>query len=154
MLHEPAAGVAVDVIARAMMTAALLALQMPSIAHAHPAPLVEGRRCLGSELAINNNLPLYATSDDTDVSRIEGIYAPAAHRVVGWLYTTRNGSAFIQIGPKGGADSALSFAGDAELTALFEKREPFAYYPLPRSLEKAIRRRQTLMIISCYGTGK
>ena len=134
--------------------AAVLAVLDGSTVGARASSVIEGRRCFGSELAINNNLPLYATSDDTDINRIEGIYVPAAGRVVGWLYTTRNGRAFIQIGSKTDLKEVFTSVGDDDLAAVVAKGEAFAYYPLSPALAKAVRRKSSIALVPCYGTGK
>jgi len=145
----------VDVIARSAIGAAMaFALLGASALDAHASSVIEGRRCFGSESAINDNLPLGATSEATDINRIEGIYVPSVHRVVGWLYTTRNGGAFIQVGSKNDLADVFRSVGDDDLAAVVEKSEPLAYYRLPAALSKAIRHRPSIVLASCYGTGK
>jgi hypothetical protein len=144
-----------DVIVRSIVGAtAVLALLGATGTDEHAPVAIEGRRCFGSEMAINNNLPFYETSDETDINRIEGIYVPAAHRLVGWLYTTRSGRAFIQIGSKANLDAVFRSVGDDDLAAIVAEGKPFAYYPLPTALTKAIRLKPSIVLAACYGTGK
>lgn len=155
MLHQCASCCAIDVTARSIISAiAFLVLLNADVTGAQASNVIEGRRCFGSESAINDNLPLGATSDATDINRIEGMYVPAEHRLVGWLYTTRNGSAFIQIGAKNASVDAFKSARDHDLAAIFKKGEPLAYYPLSAELTKTIRRRPSIVLAACYGTGK
>jgi hypothetical protein len=142
-------------IARSIISIATAVVMLgTSAVGAQGSNAIEGRHCFHSELAINNNLPLYATSAATDINRIEGIYVPAARRIVGWLYTTRNGSAFIQVGAKSDLAEVFRRVGDDDLAAVVAKSAPFAYHPLPAGLSKSIRLRRSIALVSCYGTGK
>ena len=155
MLHQPAPLVAVDMIGRSILSAAAVVALLSTIAiDARAAGALEGRRCFKSELAINNNLPLSATSPETDIRRIEGIYVPAVHRVVGWLYTTRGGSAFVQVGAKDDVAEVFRSVGADDLAAVVTKSRPFAYYRLPVAAAKEIRAKPSIVLASCYGTGK
>lgn len=144
-----------DVITRAIIRIAAIAsfLAINGTA-AHASDVIEGKRCFGSESAINNNLPLYATSDDTNISRIEGIFVPVVHRVVGWLYTTRNGTSFIQVGSKNDLGAVFTRAAAPDLAAFFNETTPFAYYQLTNALAKTIRTKSSIVLAPCYGTGK
>jgi hypothetical protein len=155
MLHQSASFCAIDATARSIIGAiAFLVPLTAGVAGAQASNVIEGRRCFGSESAINDNLPLGATSNATDINRIEGMYIPAEHRLIGWLYTTRNGSAFIQVVAKHASANAVKGAGDHDLAAIFKAGEPLAYYPLSAELTKRIRRGPSIVLAPCYGTGE
>ncbi|MDP9025627.1 MAG: hypothetical protein M3N13_09675 [Candidatus Eremiobacteraeota bacterium] len=145
-----------DIITRSIIcgTAVLGLLSASGIGAGASSAVEPGRRCFGSESAINDNLPLGKTSDETDIHRIEAVFVPASHRIVGWLYMTRNGSAFIQVGSENDLADVFRNAGDDDLAAVVAKSRPFAYYRLSAAQAKAIRHKPSIVLASCYGTGK
>ena len=113
-----------------------------------------GKRCFGSESAINDNLPLGQTSHATEVSGIEGIFVHASHEMVGLLYVTRNGNHFIQASSPAELARLLRALNATELAAEVAASKSGAYFQLPRPLAAAFQQgaRGEVLSASCVGT--
>lgn len=113
------------------------------------------RRCLGSESAIRDNLPLGTTSRSTEITAIRGILAGAPQRTVGWLYTTRNGSQFVQSQSPDALAHLLLRAGDRRLAEGVKAGRPTAYFPITSGTGAALRHLAShgVVFATCFGTG-
>ena len=159
MLYEPAAVVAMDVrgVARMIACAIVLLISVQeSESAARAAGSVEpGRRCLGSQSAIKDNLPLGATSYATEIDRIEAILLPAAHRSAGWLYRTRNGKYIGQIGSPEYMAEAFRDSGDEVTAGQIVASKTDSYVPIVAASVAALRRTPSskVLLVSCRGAG-
>ncbi len=111
---------------------------------------------MGSESAINDNLPLGETSQATEITRIEAVLLTPPHQMAGWLYTTRNGTRFVQSSSQHALAVVLNKAGDKPLALQVENGTRGAYFTLPANVGNFLRRASSREVIlaSCYGTGR
>lgn len=117
------------------------------------AALVPGRRCSASESAIKDNLPLGQNTHETEIIRIETVFVPASHDLVGWLYSTRKGEDFIEIRSPAGIAHIIAQAGDSDLAVRFARARPGTYFELPRRAVRTIRSENLVVLSACAGTG-
>lgn len=132
-----------------------ISVQESTIPARATSSLEPGRGCLGSQSAIKDNLPLGATSQATEIDQIEAILLPAAHRSAGWLYRTRNGKYFGQIGSPDYMAEAFRESGDKATATKMVASEADSYVPFATASVAALRRAPSskVLLVSCRGAG-
>ena len=143
---------------RARGVAVILSLAAYLLAMAAPtqssASSMAGKRCFGSESAINDNLPLGQTSHATEISGIEGIFVRSSHEMVGLLYVTRDRTQFVQVSAPASLAQLLRRLNAIDLATQVAASNSGTYFQLPSrvaaSLEQAAPR--DVVLNPCVGT--
>lgn len=114
-----------------------------------------GRRCLGSESAIKDNVPLGTTGHSTEITAIRGILTGTPQTLIGWLYTNQSGQQFLQSQSPESVARLLVRAGDGRLADRVKASEAWAYFPVSPSTSASLRRLSShgVLFAKCFGTG-
>jgi hypothetical protein len=156
MLHRGTSPKPVDVSStRVIFTAGVLAAAA-LVAVIRPSAAGEpGRRCFGSETAVNDNLPLGRTSVATEVSEVAGLFRRASGRMVGWVYTTRNGNQFVQVGSPTDLAQLFRLVNEPEFAATVSESKAGTYFRMPSGVARSLDQHRSgpVLLRTCFGTG-
>jgi hypothetical protein len=109
----------------------LCLISAPALESRADATAVPGSTCFRSEQAINSNLPLGSESTESEIKRIDGIFLSNHEDLVGWLYTTRNNSQFIQARSPGLLANAFGKQGARRLALDLARAPANTYLAVP-----------------------
>jgi hypothetical protein len=114
-----------------------------------------GRRCLGSESAIKDNLPLGTTAHSTEITAVRGILTGAPQTLIAWLYTNRSGRQFLQSQSPESVARLLLRAGDGRLAERVKAGKALAYFPVSSETSASLRRLSSdgVTFAKCFGAG-
>ena len=158
MLHRTVAANAMGMttLARFVVVSAVLLGLLSAGGSADAATPEPARHCLGSESAVNDNLPLGTSSDSTEITEIRGILAGTPRRVVGWLYTTRSGRQFVQSQSPAEVAHLLVRAGAGRLAERVKSSPAAAYFAVSATTAASLRglASRGVRFVACLGTGR